>query len=193
MTRAGWENPPVTGPLPRIRRATPADGAACAAIYAPYVLGTAITFEVEPPDAAEMGRRIEAAQRAHDWLVAEVDGEDGPQVVGYAYGGRFRERAAYAWTAEVSIYLAPEATGQGLARPLYRALFARLEELGYRTLVAGYTVPNEPSERLHRALGFEPMGTYRRVGVKLGAWQDVAWMQKHLGDGPPPEGPPPGQ
>jgi L-amino acid N-acyltransferase YncA len=183
----------VTGRLSRIRRATPADGPACARIYAPYVVDTAITFELEPPDGPEMSRRIEAAQRAHDWLVTEVDGGDGPQVVGYAYGGRFRERAAYAWTAEVSIYLAPEATGRGLGRPLYQALFDRLGELGYRTLVAGYTVPNEPSERPHRSLGFALVGTYERVGVKFGTWQHVTWMQKHLGEGPPPEGPPPGQ
>lgn len=162
-------------------------------MYAPYVTGTAISFEAVPPSPDEMSRRIEAAQRAHEWLVVEAGTPSGPEVVGYAYGTRFRERAAYDRTAEVSIYLAAEVTGRGLARPLYEALFARLEELGHRTLVAGFTVPNEPSERLHRAMGFHQVGTFRRVGVKFGAWQDVTWMERHLGEGPPPGVPPPGQ
>lgn len=192
-----------------MRRATADDGAACAGIYAPYVTETAVTFETEPPDAAELSRRIATAQEAHDWLVVETGSAEGPRVVGYAYGGTFRARPAYRWTAEVSIYLDRHAGGQGLGRTLYAALLDRLEALGYRTLVAGYTVPNEASERLHRGLGFEQVGIYRRVGVKHGAWQDVAWVQRFLGDGPPPgqdgqpasrdglppgqDGPPPGQ
>jgi L-amino acid N-acyltransferase YncA len=190
-----WHTPRVDLQPSRVRRATAHDGPACARIYASYVLGTAVTFETEPPDAGEMSRRIAAAQEAHDWLVVEASSGEGPRIVGYAYGGAFRARPAYGWTAEVSIYLEPYAVGQGLGRTLYAALIDRLEGLGYRTLVAGYTVPNEASERLHRGLGFEPVGVYRRVGVKLGAWQDVAWVQRFLGDGPPPglDAPSPGQ
>jgi L-amino acid N-acyltransferase YncA len=166
-----------------IRDATADDAVACAAIYAPYVTGTAITFEVDPPTAAEMATRIARAQDGHAWLVLEDDG----RVVGYAYGGPFMTRAAYRWSTAVSVYLEPGRRRTGTGSALYRALFARLAARGYRTALAGITLPNEASLGLHRALGFEPVGTYRRVGWKSGAWHDVAWLQRPLGDddGPP--------
>ena len=168
-----------------VRDATDDDAAACAAIYAPYVTDTAITFEYEPPSAAEMARRIAAAQRAHAWLVLEDDGG----VVGYAYAGPFKERAAYRWSAEVSVYLEQGRRRSGSGRLLYEALFERLAERGFRTLVAVMTLPNDASEGLHRALGFEPVGTLRRVGWKHGRWRDVAWAQRGIGsdDSPPGE------
>jgi phosphinothricin acetyltransferase len=163
----------------RVRDALPADAAACAAIYAPYVTGTAITFETEPPSEAQMAQRIEAAAQTHAWLVLEAAG----RVVGYAYGGSFNRRPAYRWSCEVSVYLEPGRRRTGAGRTLYEALFTRLAERGYRTAVAGMTLPNEASEGLHRALGFEPVGTYCRIGHKLGAWHDVAWSQRVLLDG----------
>lgn len=168
-----------------IRDATPEDGAACAAIYAPYVADTAITFEYEPPTPAEMAERIAAAQRRHAWLVAEDDG----RVVGYAYGGQYKERAAYRWACEVSVYLEAGRRRSGTGRALYEALFARLVARGFRTAIAGMTLPNPASEGLHRALGFEPIGVYRGIGWKHGRWHDVAWTQKALttGDGAPAE------
>ena len=168
-----------------IRDATREDGAACAAIYAPYVTDTAITFEYEPPTPAEMAERIAKAQQRHAWLVAEDDG----RVVGYAYGGQYKERAAYRWACEVSVYLEPGRRRSGAGRALYEALFERLVVRGFRTAVAGMTLPNPASEGLHRALGFEPIGVYRGIGWKHGRWHDVAWTQKVLatGDGPPPE------
>lgn len=167
-----------------VRDATADDAAACAAIYAPYVIDTAITFEYEPPTAPAMADRIAAAQRSHAWLVLEDD----RQVVGYAYAGRHKERAAYAWACEVSVYLERGRRRSGAGRALYEALLARLTERGFRTAVAGMTLPNEASVGLHRALGFEPVGTYRRIGWKHGAWHDVAWVQLTLGpDGEPPE------
>jgi L-amino acid N-acyltransferase YncA len=168
-----------------VRDATEDDGAACAKIYAPYVTDTAITFEYEPPSEAEMARRIARAQRAHAWLVLEDEG----RVVGYAYAGPFKERAAYRWTCEVSVYLEDGRRRGGSGRLLYQALFARLAERGFRTLVAVMTLPNDASEGLHRALGFEPVGTFRRVGWKHGQWRDVAWAQRSIGpdDGPPAE------
>ena len=166
----------------RIRDATEDDGAACAAIYAPYVTDTAITFEYEPPSAADMAGRIADAQRAHAWLVLEDDG----RVVGYAYGGPYKERAAYRWSCEVSVYLEVGRRRGGGGRALYEALLSRLTERGFRTAVAGMTLPNEASVGLHAALGFEPIGTSRRIGWKHGAWRDVAWAQRALG----PEGPP---
>jgi len=162
----------------KVRAATEGDAAACAAIYAPYVTDTAITFEIEPPTAAQLAARIAAAERTHAWLVLE-NLEDS-RVVGYAYAGPFKERPAYRWSCEVSIYLETGLRRTGGGRALYEALFARLVERGYHTAVAGMTLPNEASAGLHRALGFEPVGTYRRIGWKHGRWHDVAWMQRTL-------------
>lgn len=157
--------------------ATPSDGAACAAIYVPYVVNTAITFELEPPTPDEMTARIADAQRAHAWLVARED----EGIVGYAYGHRYHQRAAYRWACEVSVYLERGRRRTGLGRALYGELFARLEARGYRTLIAGMTLPNESSEGLHRALGFEQIGVQRSIGWKHDAWHDVAWFQRSLG------------
>lgn len=165
-----------------MRDARAADGAACAAIYAPYVTGTAVTFETEPPGVAEMARRIAAAQRRHAWLVLEDRG----RVCGYAYGSAHQERAAYRWACEVSVYLETGRRRTGAGRALYEALFAQLAERGFRTAVAGMTLPNDASVGLHRAMGFEPVGTYRRIGWKQGAWHDVAWTQRSLGTGGDP-------
>jgi L-amino acid N-acyltransferase YncA len=165
-----------------VRAATGRDARACAAIYAPYVTDTAVSFELEPPGAAEVAGRIAAAAARHAWLVLE----DAGRVVGFAYGQPFRERAAYRWACETSIYLELGRRRTGGGRALYQALLARLAERGYREAVAGMTLPNEASEGLHRALGFEPVGVYRRVGWKHGAWHDVAWMQRTIGTGEDP-------
>jgi phosphinothricin acetyltransferase len=166
-----------------IRDAVAADAERCAAIYAPYVRETAISFESEPPAAEDMARRIADAQRAHAWLVLESDGE----VIGYAYGGPFMARAAYQWATSVSVYLERGRRRTGSGRALYEALFDRLAARGHRTALAGIALPNDASIGLHVALGFEPVGTYRRVGWKLGRWHDVAWYQRSLADddGPP--------
>jgi L-amino acid N-acyltransferase YncA len=168
-----------------IRDATPADAAACAAIYAPYVRETTVSFELEPPAPEEMAERIAAAQARHAWLVLEED----DRVVGYAYANRFSGRPAYRWSVEVSIYLERGRQRGGGGRRLYEALLARLAELGYRRAMAGMTLPNEASVAFHRALGFEPVGVYRKVGWKDGAWRDVAWVQRTIaeGDDPPAE------
>lgn len=160
-----------------IRDATLEDAAACAAIYAPYVRETAVSFELEPPSAEELGERMARAMASHAWLVLE---DDEGQVVGYAYGGRFAPRAAYRFACEVSVYLAAGARGQGGGRALYTILLDRLAARGYRMAFAGMTLPNDASAGLHRALGFEPSGVYRAVGWKAGAWHDVAWVQKPL-------------
>jgi L-amino acid N-acyltransferase YncA len=136
-----------------------------------------------------MARRIRAA---HEWLVAERD----DAVVGYAYGGFHRARKAYQWTAEVSAYVDRSAHRAGLGRLLYTELFDRLRRRGFRLLVAGITLPNEASVRMHEALGFEPVGVYKNIGWKAGQWWDVGWWQLDLGapEGePPPEPGRPGQ
>src|SRR3954451_7115648 len=132
-----------------------------------------------------MARRIAAA---HEWLVLEGQG----RVVRYAYATTFHPRAAYRWACEVSVYLEPGRRRIGAGRALYEELLARLTARGFRMAIAGMTLPNDASAGLHRALGFEPVGTYRRIGYKHGAWHDVAWTQRPLTDDdgsaePPPE------
>jgi L-amino acid N-acyltransferase YncA len=167
----------------RIRDATAADAARCQEIYAPYVLDTAVSFETEPPSVDEMRRRIAAAQEQHAWLVLG----DGDGVGGYAYGGPFMSRPAYRWACTVSVYLEPGRRRTGAGRALYAALFDRLAARGLREALGGIALPNDASVGLHRALGFEDVGTYRRVGWKLGRWHDVLWCQRSLssGTGPP--------
>jgi phosphinothricin acetyltransferase len=159
-----------------VRDATEDDAAACAAIYAPYVTDTAISFETEPPTAEEMRARIATALDGWAWLVLEDEG----RVVGYAYGGQFHRRAAYRFACEVSVYLEMALRRRGGGRMLYEALLPRLAALGYRVAAAGMTLPNEASVGLHRAMGFEPVGTYRRIGWKLDRWHDVTWTQREL-------------
>lgn len=167
------------------RDAVAADAARCAAVYAPYVTDTVVSFELEPPTTADMATRIAAARRTHAWVVVE----DAGRVVGYAYAGPYKARPAYRWACEVSVYLAADSRRAGGGRALYAALFERLANRGFRTAIAGMVLPNEPSERLHRAMGFERIGTFRRVGWKHGRWHDVAYAQRPIGDdeGPPAE------
>lgn len=165
-----------------LRDATASDAAACAAIYAHFVEHTTATFEEVAPSPAEMATRIANAQARHTWIVAERAGK----VIGYAYAGPFKTRAAYRYSCEVSVYLDVTARGGGLGRTLYAALLARVESLGFRMACGGVTLPNDASVALHRAMGFDPVGTYQRIGWKHGQWRDVAWFQKALGgDGPP--------
>lgn len=173
-------------PSPDVRSASPADAEACAAVYAPYVTDTAITFETVAPTADEMAGRISTAVASHTWVVLEDEG----RVVGYAYGGPLHSRAAYRWSCEVSVYVEIGRRRTGAGRALYDALFARLVERGFRVAVAGMTLPNAASAGLHRAMGFEAVGTYRRIGWKHDAWHDVAWMQRRLSlDADPPAEP----
>ncbi len=158
------------------------DAAACAAIYAPYVTDTVISFEYEAPTAAQMAERIERLTSTHAWLVAE----DGGEVLGYAYGCPHRERAAYRWATEVSVYVDRRHQRRGAGRALYEALFERLADRGYRIALGGIALPNEASVRLHETCGFIPVGVYKRIGYKQDAWWDVEWWQLELGSGDRP-------
>jgi phosphinothricin acetyltransferase len=170
----------------RIRDADPTrDGAACAAIYAPHVESSAVSFEERAPDAAEMGARIERYGASHAWLVAEREGA----VVGYAYATAFNERPAYRWSTSVSVYIGEGARGEGVGRTLYEALFERLRKRGFRMACAGITLPNAASVSLHESLGFEQIGVNPEIGFKEGAWRDVGWFQLELS--PPPDDLPP--
>jgi phosphinothricin acetyltransferase len=156
-----------------IRTAAPGDAGAVAAIYNWYVANTVITFEVDPVPAEEMARRIEAVLAAHEWLVLENGGE----LLGYAYAGRYHARAAYGYTAESTIYLRHGLEGQGLGTRLYAELLRRIFARGYRSLIGGIALPNEPSVRLHERLGFEKVSHLRRIGFKLERWIDVGHWQ----------------
>ena len=171
-----------------IRLATAADAAAVRAIYGPVIETTAISFELTVPSEEEMAARITGRQPAHPWLVAEDQGEDGQGVLGYAYAGPFKDRAAYDWSVETSVYIAEAARGRSVGRALYAALLAVLEAQGYRQAMGGIALPNEASVRLHEGAGFAPVGVYRAVGWKFGVWHDVGWWQRPLArtDGPPP-------
>lgn len=164
-----------------IRRATPEDGAGIAAIYAPYVRETVITFETEVPGAPEMAGRI-AGKISDDlpWIVAESP--DG-HMIGYAYAGHFHPRHAYRFTVEPSVYLAQTARARGTGRRLYQALFDILTEQGFRQAVALIALPNQPSVALHERFGFRHTGTHRQVGHKLGNWIDVGLWQREIGSG----------
>lgn len=169
--------------MPRtIRLATAADAPAIAEIYAPYCAHTSITFEVEPLSAAAMTERIGRLGEKYPWLVMDVDGE----VVGYAYAGPHNERAAFRWSVTVSVYIADRFQRSGIGRALYQSLFGVLRLQGFVHAIAGITMPNEPSIRLHESLGFRLVGIYSRVGYKLGAWRDVGWWQLPLIEPLPP-------
>jgi phosphinothricin acetyltransferase len=160
-----------------IRDADPErDAAACAAIYAPSVEQGVISFEERAPAGAEMAARIGRIAATHPWLVAECGGE----VVGYAYSCPHRERAAYRWAVDVSVYVAAGQRGQGHGRALYEALFERLRRQRFQVACAGITLPNQASVGLHESLGFVAVGVNRRIGWKQGAWRDVGWWQLEL-------------
>jgi L-amino acid N-acyltransferase YncA len=164
-----------------VRAATEADATALAAIYGAAVLHGFGTFEEVPPSPQEMdGRRRAVQDRGLPYLVAEADGA----VLGFAYAGPFRPRAAYRYTLEDSVYVAPESQGQGVGRAVLSAVIAACEALGVRQLVAVIgDSRNEGSIALHRALGFQPAGVHKSVGFKHGRWVDIVLVQKALNGG----------
>jgi L-amino acid N-acyltransferase YncA len=171
----------------RVRLAATGDASAVAAIYAPYVEETVISFETAPPDAKQMAERIAATLPTHPWLVAEdQDDPDQPAVLGYAYAHAFASRAAYAWSAETSVYVHSGRHRSGVGRALYEVLLRLIAAQGYREAFAGVTLPNPASVALHESMGFRPVGAYRRVGFKHDAWHDVGWWQLDLGGQGPP-------
>ena len=155
----------------KIRLCRPADAPQIADIYAPFCGDSPVSFEIAPPDAAEMSRRIDNISRRFSWLVAEENGA----VAGYAYASPHRERAAYRWSADVTVYIRDGFRRRGVGRALYSSLFALLRLQGYFKAYAGITMPNAGSTGLHAAMGFKMVGVYEEVGYKVGAWHDVSW------------------
>ncbi len=180
-------------PQPLIRDVDPrGDALACAQIYAPAVTDGVASLEGVAPSASEMQQRIEKLTRGHPWLVAE--GDDG-SVVGYAYATQHRERAAYRWATDTSVYVAPSQHRRGIGRALYAALLPLLVRQGFYVACAGITLPNDASVGLHESFGFQAVGSYERVGFKFGRWWAVGWWLAQLreqrdGITPPDPGPP---
>jgi L-amino acid N-acyltransferase YncA len=156
-----------------IRLALPSDSPSIAAIYAPFCRETPVSFETDAPTSEEMAQRIRKITERLPWLVLEQDGE----IAGYVYASPHRERAAYQWSVDVAAYVAAAYRRRGVGRALYTALLRILALQGYFKAYAGITLPNPSSVGLHEAMGFAPVGIYRGVGYKLGAWHDVAWYQ----------------
>lgn len=167
--------------MPSIRPSTDADVAAITAIYTHHVLHGTGTFEIDPPTAQDMGaRRADVLTKGLPYLVAEEDG----RVLGFAYCTWFKPRPAYRFSAEDSIYLAPEAAGRGLGRQLLAALAGEAEARGVRKLIAVIgDSANAGSVGVHRALGFTQVGVIRSCGWKFERWLDIVLMEKALGAG----------
>jgi L-amino acid N-acyltransferase YncA len=171
---------------PIIRLATSADAPGVQAIYAPVVRETAISFELEPPMVEEIRQRIVKTLERWLWLVCERRGD----ILWYVYAGQHRTRPAYQWSVDVSVYVHASARRLGVGQALYHSLFSLLALQGFYQAYAGITLPNPASVRLHESLGFQPVGVYRAVGYKLGAWHDVGWWQLTLKERVTPPKPP---
>ncbi len=156
-----------------IRLARPTDAAGILAIYAPYIANTSFTFETEIPPEDEFVKRIASYLDNWPWLVCEVDA----QIAGYAYASRYRERVAYQWSAECSVYVHDDHHRSGIARALYTALFSILKKQGYRNVYAVINLPNDRSVAFHESMGFKWFATYEQVGYKLGQWKNVGWWR----------------
>jgi L-amino acid N-acyltransferase YncA len=170
----------------RIRCVRPDDAEGIAAIYAPFVINSAVSFEVQAPSPDEVAARITEIGATYPWLVVD----DGDSIAGYAYASRHSTRAAYQWAADVTVYLDEGYHRRGIGKRLYRALFSLLRQQGFRSLYAGITLPNDGSIGLHRAMGMSEVGIYKNVGFKLGQWRDVIWFGISFEDDQPPMRPP---
>ena len=162
-----------------IRAARPEDAAAIAAIYAPYVETGTVSFELEPPDARAMRGRMASSEGLYPWLVVTNGDEEGG-VLGYAYATKFRDRPAYKYIVETSVYLASGTQGQGNGRQLYEALTSTLRAQGFTHAIGAIALPNDYSIRLHESVGFRRTGVLREVGYKQGRWIDVGFWQREL-------------
>lgn len=145
-------------------------------IYVPHVTEGTASFEMEPPSPAKMWDRIRFYLNHAPWLVMEINGS----IAGYAYASEHRARAAYSWSIEVSVYIQPQYHRQGIGRRLYACLIEMIEAQGFKTILAGITMPNDPSEHIHRAMGFKLIGTYHKVGYKHNQWRDTRWYELDL-------------
>jgi len=161
-----------------VRPVTLADSDELSAIYGYYVTNTVSSFETEAPPPAEFRKRIEKITRDYPYLVYEADGA----ALGYVYASQNRQRAAYRYNTDLSLYVRHDALGQGIGTALYDALFARLRDYELYTAYAAIVLPNAPSIALHEKFGFRQAGLFRNTGYKFGQWRDVVWLEKTLRD-----------
>ena len=166
-----------------LRRAHLEDAEAILEIYAPYIRNTNITFEYEVPSLSEFRDRMAGIMEGYPYLICEIDGI----AAGYAYAHRYKERAAYQWDAELSVYLREGCERRGIGQAFYTALMEILKEQHVRNVYGIVTSPNPPSEALHAAMGFRLAGVSLKTGYKLGKWIDVSCFERPLGD---PDSPP---
>ena len=143
------------------------------AIYVPCVTNTPITFECEVPSLEEFKKRVLSISNTYPWLVYETNNK----VFGYAYANKLKEREAYRWSVELSVYVDEKHRNKGIARGLYFSLIEILKIQGFCSSFAGITLPNQASIALHESIGFTPIGVYQSVGYKLGKWHDVGWWE----------------
>lgn len=169
-----------------IRMATLEDAEAILRIYEPYILETAITFEYDPVPVEVFRKRMEGVLSQFPWLVYERDGI----ILGYAYCARFKERAAFNWDCECSVYIDPKAHRQGVATALYNKLFELVKQQGYYTIYALITYHHESSMELHKKFGFTEVGVYEKTGYKFGQWWDLLVMERRLREPDPSPVPP---
>lgn len=164
----------------KIRLAKEEDCDSILHIYAPYIINTAITFECIVPTIIKFRERMENIQSYYPWLVCEIDNN----IVGYAYASRFREKEAYKWSVDFSVYIIPEYHRKNIGKALYFALSELLKLQGFYNAYAGVTLPNIKSESLHESFGFKAIGVYHNVGYKFDNWHDVKWyevkIQEHI-------------
>jgi L-amino acid N-acyltransferase YncA len=168
--------PEVRGMSLNIRFAVPGDAPTIQSIYAPFCESTVISFEAVAPTVEQMAGRMAKIMAQYPWLVCEADG----QAIGYVYGSQHRERAAYRWCADVTVYIAAAYRRRGIGRALYTSLFAMLRAQGYVNVFAGVTLPNPASVGVHETVGFKPIAVYPAEGYKFGKWHDVGWWQLNL-------------
>lgn len=161
-----------------IRLASEDDAAGILSIYAPYIINTSLTFETEAPVENEFKERIKKYLLKYPWLVCETDG----QIAGYAYASQYRERTAYQWSTECSVYIHDDFHRCGIAQALYSALFAVLKKQGFMNVYAVINLPNDKSVALHERMGFAYFATYEKVGYKLGQWKNVGWWRLQLNE-----------
>lgn len=161
-----------------IRLATPADAKGILDIYRPYIENSSITFETETPSIVALGERIDNYLQHWPWLVCEIDGT----IAGYAYGSRYRERTAYQWCIECSVYIHDDYLKAGVASALYSSLFEIFRKQGYYTVYAVINLPNDRSVAFHEKMGFQHFADFKKVGYKLGKWKTVGWWQLILRD-----------
>lgn len=171
--------------MTRIRLATINDAKEIRDIYAPNILNASISFETELPSFEEMQSRIQTILQKYPWIVCEVD----EKIAGYVYASKHRDREAYQWSCECSIYMNNDFKGKGIGKELYQLLFQILKLQGFRNVYAGITLPNEGSISIHEKCGFKHFATYENIGCKFDNWHSVGWWKLQINDydlQPPP-------